>query len=168
MVRKAPPSKNLRPKPPAAKAPSKEVKSAKKPAPPTKSAPAGKPVAAAKPAPAAKAVAPTKPAAPVKAAAPAKPAKAKDAKPPKKDTKGLSAKGIAPRNADSPPKKKRAKSGGVRLKAYWGVFNQIMKRVAVFEYADRKQADKKAGELGAGGKTPHFVQLVKEVIRDAD
>ena len=157
MVRKAPPSKNLRPKPQPAKAPSKEVKSAKKPAPPTKSAPA------AKPAPVAKAVAPVKPAAPAKVAAPTK-----AAKPPKKDTKGLSAKGVAPRNADAPPKKKRAKSGGVRLKAYWGVFNQMMKRVAVFEYADRKQADKKAGELGAGGKTPHFVQLVKEVIRDAD
>ena len=163
MVRKAPPSKNLRPKPQPAKAPSTEVKSAKKPAPPTKSAPA------AKPAPVAKAVAPVKPAPPAKAAAPAKAAKpSKDAKPPKKDTKGLSAKGVAPRNADAPPKKKRAKSGGVRLKAYWGVFNQMMKRVAVFEYADRKQADKKAGELGAGGKTPHFVQLVKEVIRDAD
>ena len=157
MVRKAPPSKNLRPKPQPAKAPSKEVKSAKKPAPPTKSAPA------AKPAPVAKAVAPVKPAAPAKVAAPTK-----AAKPPKKDTKGLSSKGVAPRNADAPPKKKRAKSGGVRLKAYWGVFNQMMKRVAVFEYADRKQADKKAGELGAGGKTPHFVQLVKEVIRDAD
>ena len=52
----------------------------------------------------------------------------------------------------------------VRLKAFWGVFNQSMKRVAVFEYADRKQADKKAGELTTSGKTPHFVQLVKEAI----
>ncbi len=52
----------------------------------------------------------------------------------------------------------------VRLKAFWGVFNQSMKRVAVFDYSDRKQADKKAGELTASGKTPHFVQLVKEAI----
>ena len=52
----------------------------------------------------------------------------------------------------------------VRLKAFWGVFNQSMKRVALFEYSQRKQADKKAAELSASQKTPHFVQPVKEVI----
>lgn len=105
-----------------------------------------------------------KPAAPpAKPAKGAKEGKSKDAK---KDAKSAAAK-AAPAK-DAPPKKKRSKSGGVRLKAYWGVFNQMMKRVALFEYAERKQADKKAAELGAGGKTPHFVQLVKEVIRDAD
>ncbi len=52
----------------------------------------------------------------------------------------------------------------VRLKAFWGVFNQSMKRVAIYEYSQRKQADKKAQELSASGKSPHFVQLVKEVI----
>jgi hypothetical protein len=68
---------------------------------------------------------------------------------------------------DAPPKRKR-KSSVVRLKAYWGVFNQMLKRVAVFEYAERKQADKKAGELSTNAKQPHFVQLVKEVIREED
>jgi hypothetical protein len=52
----------------------------------------------------------------------------------------------------------------VRLKAFWGVFNQAMKRVAIFEYSERKKADKKAEELSTNQKTPHFVQLVKEVI----
>ena len=65
----------------------------------------------------------------------------------------------------APPKRKR-KSTEVRLKAFWGVFNQMLKRVAVFEYSDRKGADKKAAELGGAGKQPHFVQLVKEIIRD--
>ncbi len=41
-----------------------------------------------------------------------------------------------------------------------------MKRVAVFEYHERKQADKKAGELSNSQKTPHFVQVVKEVIEE--
>ena len=68
---------------------------------------------------------------------------------------------------DAPPKRKR-KSSVVRLKAYWGVFNQMLKRVAVFEYAERKQADKKASELSTSAKQPHFVQLVKEVIREED
>jgi hypothetical protein len=64
-------------------------------------------------------------------------------------------------------RKSRAKAAKeVRLKAFWGVFNQSMKRVALFEYAERKQADKKAAELTASQKTPHFVQPVKEVIAD--
>jgi hypothetical protein len=104
-----------------------------------------------------------KPEAAAKTAKPAKDAKAKEVK---KDAKPAPGKPVAAKEA--PPKKKRSKSGGVRLKAYWGVFNQMMKRIALFEYAERKAADKKAGELGAGGKTPHFVQLVKEVIRDGD
>ena len=64
-------------------------------------------------------------------------------------------------------RKSRAKSAKeVRLKAYWGVFNQSLKRVALFEYSQRKQADKKASELTASQKSPHFVQPVKEVITE--
>lgn len=64
-------------------------------------------------------------------------------------------------------RKSRAKSAKeVRLKAFWGVFNQSMKRVALFEYSQRKQADKKAAELSTTAKTPHFVQPVKEVIEE--
>ena len=54
----------------------------------------------------------------------------------------------------------------VRLKAFWGVFNQSLKRVALFEYSQRKEADKKAEDLTTKAKTPHFVQLVKEVIEE--
>lgn len=54
----------------------------------------------------------------------------------------------------------------VRLKAFWGVFNQSMKRVALFDYSQRKQAEKKAAELSTSAKTPHFIQPVKEVIED--
>lgn len=64
-------------------------------------------------------------------------------------------------------RKSRTKSAKeVRLKAFWGVFNQSMKRVALFEYSQRKAADKKAGELSASQKSPHFVQPVKEVIEE--
>ena len=54
----------------------------------------------------------------------------------------------------------------VRLKAFWGVFNQSLRRVALFEYSQRKEADKKAEGLSGSQKTPHFVQLVKEVIEE--
>jgi hypothetical protein len=66
-----------------------------------------------------------------------------------------------------PARKSRAKTAKeVRLKAFWGVFNQSLKRVAVFEYSQRADADKKAAELNSSQKTPHFVQLVKEAITD--
>jgi hypothetical protein len=54
----------------------------------------------------------------------------------------------------------------VRLKAFWGVFNQSLKRIALFEHSQRAEADKKAAELNESQKNPHFVQLVKEVIEE--
>lgn len=54
----------------------------------------------------------------------------------------------------------------VRLKAFWGVFNQSLKRVALFEYSERGKADKKAAEMTTSQKTPHFVQQVKEAITE--
>jgi hypothetical protein len=68
-----------------------------------------------------------------------------------------------------PPVKRKSRAKvakEVRLKAFWGVFNQSMRRVAVFEHSQRAEADKKAAELSESQKTPHFVQLVKEVIEE--
>src|SRR5262245_47338979 len=79
-------------------------------------------------------------------------------------------KAAAPKAAakKAPAKRKsRSKSAKeVRLKAFWGVFNQSLKRVALFEYSERKAADKKAKDLTASGKSPHFVQPVKEVVQE--
>ena len=64
-------------------------------------------------------------------------------------------------------RKSRTKaSKEVRLKAFWGVFNQSLRRIALFEYSQRSQAQKKASDLSETQKTPHFVQLVKEVIEE--
>ena len=64
-------------------------------------------------------------------------------------------------------RKSRAKSAkDVRLKAFWGVFNQSLKRVALYEFSEKKEADKKAKELTASGKSPHFVQPVKEAVQE--
>jgi hypothetical protein len=62
--------------------------------------------------------------------------------------------------AKKPSRKKTVKEA--RMKAYWGVFSPAMKRLAMFEYADKKAAEKKAAELGA----THFIQLVKEAIAE--
>jgi hypothetical protein len=72
------------------------------------------------------------------------------------------------KKAEAAPRKSRAKAAKeVRLKAFWGVFNQSLKRIALYEYSEKKSAEKKAEELSAGGKSPHFVQLVKETIEEA-
>jgi hypothetical protein len=76
--------------------------------------------------------------------------------------------GKTPAKKKAPVKRKsRAKAAKeVRLKAFWGVFNQSLRRIALFEYSQRTQADKKAAELNESQKSPHFVQLVKEVIEE--
>jgi hypothetical protein len=73
-----------------------------------------------------------------------------------------------PAEKKAPAKRKsRARSAkDVRLKAFWGVFNQSLKRVALFEHNEKKEADKKAKELTASGKSPHFVQPVKEKVEE--
>jgi hypothetical protein len=53
----------------------------------------------------------------------------------------------------------------VRSKLYWGVFNQQLKRVAVFEYDSRKDADRKLKELTKDGSY-HFIQRIKEEITE--
>jgi len=64
-------------------------------------------------------------------------------------------------------RKSRAKvAKEVHLKAFWGVFNQSLRRISLFEYSQRAEANKKASELTESQKSPHFVQLVKEVIEE--
>jgi hypothetical protein len=52
------------------------------------------------------------------------------------------------------------------MKLFWGVFNQSLKRVALFDFTQRKAAEAKAQELSGSGKSPHFVQKVKEAIQE--
>ena len=92
--------------------------------------------------------------------APAKKAAAKKA-----PAKKAAAKKATKTAVKKKPAKKRTRAAKeVRLKAFWGVFNQSLKRVALFEFNEKKQAETKAAELTKGGKSPHFVQPVKEVI----
>jgi len=64
-----------------------------------------------------------------------------------------------------PPRKKRTNKKSLpRLKAYWGIFNERFQRVALFEYSERKKAEKAVRELNDSRKTSHFVRLVKAPI----
>ena len=70
------------------------------------------------------------------------------------------------KEAKKKPAKRSRAAKVIRLKAYWGVFNQSLRRVALFEFNERKLADKKAQDLTKSGKSPHFVQPVKEAIEE--
>lgn len=48
----------------------------------------------------------------------------------------------------------------VRMKLCWGVYN-ANKRVALYEFNQRKHADAKAAELNAKGKAEHYVRKDK-------
>jgi len=78
---------------------------------------------------------------------------------PKKATK----KKAAARKTTRKTKGKAAED--VRKKLYWGVFSQNLKRVAVFEFDQKADAEARAEELSKGGKSPHFIQKVKEEIQ---
>jgi hypothetical protein len=79
--------------------------------------------------------------------------------------------GLTPTKKKTAKKKKAARGETrsrtvveVRKKVFWGVFNQSLKRVATFEFDEKKQAEKKAQALSQSGKSPHFVQKVTETI----
>ena len=67
--------------------------------------------------------------------------------------------------AKKPSTRKKKSAADMRMKLYWGVFSQNLKRVAVFEFDQQKEAQKRAAELSKGGKSPHFVQKVKEEVK---
>ena len=66
----------------------------------------------------------------------------------------------------APRKRTKKTASEARMKLFWGVFNQSLKRVALYEFDEKPKADQKATDLGKDGKTPHFVQKVKEVIEE--
>jgi hypothetical protein len=97
-------------------------------------------------------------------------APAKSAARPSAPKKKAPAKNVAAKKPPAEKKKPAKRARGVkevRLKAFWGVFNQSLRRVALFEFNERKKADLKAAELTKSGKSPHFVQPVKEQIVEA-
>ena len=98
-----------------------------------------------------------------------KTAKKKAAKKATKATKKTTKKKKADDGEEAPVKKKKKRkkkaAAEVRFKVFWGVFNHAMKRVALYEFNQRKAAEKRAKELTDSGKPPHFVQKVKEEVK---
>lgn len=70
----------------------------------------------------------------------------------------------APKKAPTKRKSRAKEPVEIRMKVFWGVYNQAMKLVAKYDYTQRKAADQKAEALSSGGKSPHFVAKVKEAV----
>lgn len=101
-----------------------------------------------------------------KKAAKKKTAKKKAAKKKTTKKKAAEADGDAPVKKKKKSKRKKKAAVEVRMKVFWGVFNHAMKRVALYEFNQRKAADKRAKELTDSGKPPHFVMKVKEQVEE--
>ena len=61
-------------------------------------------------------------------------------------------------------KRKKKSTEPTRYRLIWGVYSSSMREEARFDYAQRKDADKKAEQLKAKGKKLYWVQPIKEVI----
>ena len=55
---------------------------------------------------------------------------------------------------------------GSAPQSFLGRLQSVAQAGGVFQYSEKKLADKKAAELTASQKTPHFVQPVKEAIAE--
>lgn len=71
------------------------------------------------------------------------------------------------KKAKAPKRKSKAKEPvQVRMKLCWGVYN-ANKRVALYEFNQRKHAEAKAAELNAKGKAEHYVRKDKIPVTEA-
>jgi hypothetical protein len=70
----------------------------------------------------------------------------------------------APKKAAAKRKSRAKEPVEIRMKLFWGVYNQAMKLVAKYDFTQKKAAEQKAEALSSGGKSPHFVAKVKEAV----
>lgn len=59
------------------------------------------------------------------------------------------------------PKTRRRTKVETRTRIYWAVFNQHLKRVAVFEFDQKVEAEKRAEKLSKSSGEGHFIQKIK-------
>jgi hypothetical protein len=89
------------------------------------------------------------------------------AKPDGEAAEAKSKKGPKAKAAGAPKvKKPRKKKEPPRMCARWGVFDAGMKQVAIFDYNQRAEADKKIADLSAKKNSVYFLQIVKEPMVD--
>ena len=63
-----------------------------------------------------------------------------------------------------PTRARRKPKTETRTRIYWAVFNQSLKRVAVFEFDQKSEAEKRAAKLMASSGDHHFIQKIKAIV----
>ena len=97
--------------------------------------------------------------------------KASKARPVAKATESASAtatpKATSSKTASETPAKKPRRRAKVetRTRIYWAVFNQNLKRVAVFEFDQKVEAEKRATKLQKSSGEDHFIQKIKAIVQ---
>ena len=61
-------------------------------------------------------------------------------------------------------KPRRKNKVETRTRIYWGVYNQMAKRVAVFEFDQKVEAEKRAAKLLKTSGEHHYIQKLKAVV----
>lgn len=79
-------------------------------------------------------------------------------------TKAAKAPKVKKAPATAKVKKPRARKAPVRMRARWGVFDNNMKQVAIFDYSEHEAAAAKLADLLAKKKGAHFMQIVKDAM----
>ncbi len=64
----------------------------------------------------------------------------------------------------APVKPRRRVKVETRTRVYWAVFNQDCKRVAVFEFDQKVEAEKRATKLITSSGEHHFIQKIKAIV----
>ena len=87
------------------------------------------------------------------------------AKPKMASESSAKASGTASFEATPAPKPRRRTKGEIRTRIYWAVFNQSLRRVAVFEFDQRAEAEKRAAKLAVSTGEHHFLQKIKALVQ---
>ncbi len=66
--------------------------------------------------------------------------------------------------AEGTPKPRRRVKVETRTRIYWAVFNQDLKRVAVFGFDQKLEAEKRAAKLHETSGEQHFIQKIKATV----
>ena len=67
-------------------------------------------------------------------------------------------------SAEATAKPRRRVKVETRTRIYWAVFNQDLKRVAVFEFDQKPEAEKRAAKLLQASGDLHFIQKIKATV----
>ncbi len=65
----------------------------------------------------------------------------------------------------SAPKPRRRTKGEIRTRIYWAIFNQSLRRVAVFEFDQKIEAEKRVAKLIKATTEHHFIQKIKAIVQ---